>query len=79
MKLKDIPIDTKINTYLLAIPKEGIEQLTDTPLTEGYIVSMHAKPGGWFMSPDPPDSPTRRLIPTYGNPRDMLEWDIIEK
>ena len=79
MKVKELAPDSNIRLYKLRIPKEGIEQLTDTPLEEGYIVSFHTHPGGWFMSEDPPDAPKRGLIPTYGDNVGILEWEIVEK
>src|SRR5581483_6968231 len=75
--VKDLPGKVNIQDYKLKI--SGVEQLTDEPLKEGWYVSPHAKPGGWFMSPDPPESKTRRLIPTYGDPKLILEWEIVEE
>jgi len=61
------------------IPQDGsVRQLTDNPLTEGWIVSLYASPGGWFMSSNPPDDKIRRLIPTYGNNIEILDWELAE-
>lgn len=77
MKVKDLPSHANIRNYKLKIPST-VKQLTGE-LKEGYLVSLHDKPGGWFMSEDPPGSSKRRLIPTYGDNRDILEWEIIEE
>jgi len=78
MKVKELPEKAILGDYKLKIPSEGIEQLGD-PITEGWFISFHAKPGGWFMSPDPPSSGSRTLIPTYGDNSSILEWEIIEE
>lgn len=78
MKVKELPGNAKVGDYKLKIPP-CIKQPIDEPLEEGYLVSFHANPGGWFMSADPPGSKTRRLVPTYGDNQSILEWEIVEE
>lgn len=77
-KIKDLSGRAHLQDYKVKISGD-MKQLTDKPLSEGWYVSPHAKPGGWFMSPDPPGSQKRTLIPCYGDPKIILEWEIIDE
>jgi hypothetical protein len=78
MKIKDMDPKAPLGGYLVRIP-EDVEQIMEPRMTEGYLVSMFNSPGGWFMSPDPPGKETRSLIPCYGDPNGILEWEVIEQ
>ncbi len=77
MKVKELPGSARLSDYKLKIPST-VTQLGNMVLEEGYFMSFHASGGGWFMSPDPPGD-RRRLIPTYGDSGDILEWEIIDE
>lgn len=67
-----------IDGLLLQIP-EDVEQLTDNPLKQAYIVSLHANGTGIFISEQPLQERPRTIIPIYPKRRtDVLEWEIIE-
>ena len=79
MKIKDLPPGSNITDYKFRIPVGDLKQLTDHIITEGWLVSLHAHPGGCFISSDPPGSRYRRVIPTYTDIRQILEWEIVEE
>lgn len=77
MKLNELP-DANVLETKVKIPAD-VKQLSEPPLTEGWIAGYMLSGEGVFMTCDPPGSKTRRLTPTYPTKqRDVMNWEVAE-